>query len=169
MTDPLAGLADIEVLAPPPLLDGATALLLAALLSAVLAGGVIGGLAWYRARLRRSARPAAALPPAREARRRLAGLQAEWEAGITHDRDAAYRLCTLLRNGFALRALDPAAPPAGVDTEAWREWHAAVSGARYQAGGAALTAASFASAHAWLSLHTSGDPHSDPEGAGEHA
>lgn len=144
MTDPLAGLADIEVLAPPPLMGGATMLLLAALLLAVLAGC----LTWRR--LRRRSRPTRRLPPAREAAQRLAGLQADWEAGVTRDRDAAYRLCTLLRNGFGLRTLEPGAPPAGLDADAWREWLAALRCARYQAGGAPLTPAVFDTARDWL-------------------
>lgn len=157
MTDPLAGLADIEVLAPAPLMDAAATLLLAALLLAILAGS----LGWYRyrRRLRRPSPPGPTLPPAREAAQRLAGLQAEWEAGVTSDRDAAYRLCTLLRNGFALRALDPAAPPAGLDADAWRQALDTLRRARYQASAAPLTAASFASAHAWLKREPDGKGH----------
>jgi hypothetical protein len=134
-------------------MGGATPLLLAALLLAIPAGC----LAWYRRRLRRPPSPIPAPPPAREATQRLAGLRTEWETGATSEREAAYRLCTLLRNGLALRALDPEAPPAGLDIDAWREWLAALSRARYQTGGASLTTARFDTARAWLEREQGGD------------
>jgi len=59
--------------------------------------------------------------PAREALRRLAALRSAWQARTISDREAAYRLATLLRLGLALPQLAPQLRPAAVGNEQW--WH----------------------------------------------
>ncbi len=99
----LQRLADI---APPPPLHW-QALDAFALLA--LALGLPLAFVLYR-RLR--ARPAG---PRRQALRRLRRLEADWRGGRCDDRQAAYRLATLLRLGLGLSSLDEAPLPA-------REW-----------------------------------------------
>jgi len=60
--------------------------------------------------------------PAREARRRLGTLRTAWQSHTLTDREAAYRLATLLRLGLAVPQLDAQQPPSVVeDDNTWRE------------------------------------------------
>lgn len=70
--------------------------------------------------------------PAREALRKLAALRAAWQARTISDREAAYRLATLLRLGLALPQLTPQHRPAAVDNEpSWRETLTQLQALRY--------------------------------------
>ncbi|MDX9740355.1 MAG: hypothetical protein RBT81_04125 [Gammaproteobacteria bacterium] len=140
--DPLDALADIEMLAPPSATGAAAALLIAA--------SVLAAVAWRRWRLRQRTPAAASMPAEREAMQRLAALRAAWETGTVGDREAAYRLCALLRIGLGLPALDPEGPPAGVDAESWRHWLRALQRVRYQHEEHPLTGGVFTLADSWL-------------------
>jgi hypothetical protein len=141
--DPLDGLADIEMLPPPPVIGSTVALLVLA--------SLIAAFAWYHWKMRKRTPAAlATVPASREALQRLATLQGEWEAGAIGDREAAYRLCALLRIGLGLRVLDPETVPAGVDEEIWRRWHRELRHVRYRPAEGALTAAAFTTAKCWL-------------------
>ena len=60
--------------------------------------------------------------PAREARRRLVTLRSAWQSHTISDREAAYRLATLLRLGLALPQLNTQDRPSMVeDDTSWRE------------------------------------------------
>lgn len=155
-TTPLAALADIELPAPPdwrPLIAAALILLLCAM------------GAWILHKYRRRRRDARALAPApgdalgpeapedsaRAALARLEALQQEWRAGTVDARAAAYRLGTLLRLGLKLPQLHPAAPPAGLDADAWRETLTGLQDQRYaRTISRPLTPETFARARAWL-------------------
>lgn len=148
--DALAALADIEVPAPPEW--GAAAL---AGLLLILVAAAIGAAAWHR--LRRGQVPATAgtppvrLSPAAEALVRLDALQEHWRAGGVDDREAGYRLCTLLRIGLTLPALDPSVPPAGIPRpEEWRRCLQRLQRLRYAARGETLAAEAFELARLWL-------------------
>jgi hypothetical protein len=115
--DPLAALADIEILAPP---ESSTSLPMALI---VLLIGIIV-IAWLVARLiarrSRSTHIDVALPASTAALQRLAALRADWERGEVNDRETAYRLCALLRIGLKLPELDPRTPPPALShIEAW--------------------------------------------------
>lgn len=70
---------------------------------------------------------------AREARQRLAALRAAWQIRAVSDREAAYRLATLLRLGLALPQLTPQLRPNAVDNEpAWHETLAQLNALRYR-------------------------------------
>lgn len=145
--DPLALLADIEL---PPAPD-ATAPLLAALVLVAIVAATVAAL--HLVRRRRPARRASSgvrPTPAVEAAARLAGLEAAWRDGRITDREAAYRLCTLLRLGLGLQRLDAARPPAGIGAEGWSEHLRVLERLRYGSGGPKLDAAAFREAHAWL-------------------
>ena len=71
--------------------------------------------------------------PAREARRRLVTLRSAWQSHTISDREAAYRLATLLRLGLALPQLNPQLRPNAVgDDASWRETLLQLHALRYR-------------------------------------
>jgi hypothetical protein len=161
--DTLAALADIELPAPPdwrPLIALAAALL-------IMTGALIAYIYIKKRIKKRRRRDAASLPltpplsprekTSREALARLEGLRQEWSAGAIDARAAAYRLGTMLRLGLGLPQLHPAAPPAGLDTNEWRETLLLLQSLRYAPLPAqALTPDIFIRARHWLSQHETG-------------
>lgn len=148
---PLAALADIELPAPPdwrPLIALAAVLLI-----------VAGAALLYLGNRKRTSSPVAPAQAegyhtTREALARLAHLQQEWTAGALDARAAAYRLGTLLRLGLGLPQLHPGTPPAGLDTNEWRETLTLLQDLRYApAPVQRLTPDVFARAQRWLSRH----------------
>jgi len=108
----LSQLADIL---PPPA-PGASWMLL------VTGSAVVIVAVLALVRFLKNHRPRKNALPAREAQQRLGTLRAAWQARTISDREAAYRLATLLRLGLALPQLTPQLRPAAVDDEAlWRE------------------------------------------------
>jgi len=90
----------------------------------------------------------------REARRRLATLRHAWQSKTINDRDAAYRLATLLRLGFGLPQLTPQHCPDAIDEIAWRETLKELHGLRYRnANPPALSSRCFERAEQWLTAH----------------
>ena len=108
----LSQLADIL---PPPAPDGASWMLLVA--GSIVVIVAVLALVWFV----KKHRPRKITLPAREAQQRLRTLRAAWQARAISDREAAYRLATLLRLGLALPQLAPQLRPAAVDNEQW--WH----------------------------------------------
>jgi hypothetical protein len=162
VNDGLAALADIELPAPP---DWRPLIVLAAAALAI----VIAALVVY-ARRRRAptvtpfANDQEETGP-RAALLRLEHLQREWSAGAIDARAAAYRLVTLLRLGLALPQLHPAAPPAGLAEDEWRETLRLLQDLRYRpAAEHALTGAVFARAHDWLRRRVSPNESGDESG-----
>ena len=158
--DPLATLADIELPAPPdwrPLIAAVGLLLLFAAWALVL---------YIRARKRDSI-PAHPRPPApetgpRAALAQLEQLRLEWCSGVLDARTAAYRIGALLRLGLDLPQLLPAAPPAGLDDEEWRETLQLLQSLRYpQAPAQALPPELFDRAQRWLGRHEPRTPTRD--------
>jgi hypothetical protein len=89
--------------------------------------------------------------PAREARQRLAALRAAWQARTLSDREAAYRLATLLRLGLSLPQLAPQSrPPAVDDATAWRDTLGELHTLRYRGQGISLSPQCFDRAEHWL-------------------
>jgi len=91
-------------------------------------------------------------PPAREARRRLAALRNEWQSQAVTDREAAYRLATLLRLGLALPQLSVQRRPRAVEDETlWRETLRQLHALRYRDhSGISLSPQYFERAERWL-------------------
>lgn len=144
--DPLAALADIEILAPPD-----AGMPLAPLLIALVVA--IGVTAWLIARRRRKRKPVEVHPTSvAEALRRLAALRADWETGTVDNREAGYRLCALLRIGLGLPVLDPVAPPPALPRgEEWTLLLHGLQRLRYERGDASLSEEAFELARLWLS------------------
>jgi hypothetical protein len=140
--DPLDRLADIEMLPPPSAPGGAGVVALAII--------AVAALIWYLRKARSKESAPVARAPHQEALQRLDALRAEWLHGAIDDREAAYRLCTLLRIGLGLERLDPEQAPVGLEAETWRSWHLDMQRARYPASGHPLTEALFATAASWL-------------------
>ena len=90
--------------------------------------------------------------PAREARRRLAALRSAWQSHTLSDREAAYRLATLLRLGLALPQLNTQDRPSMVeDDAAWRETLEQLHALRYRdQAGLNLSSQCFERAARWL-------------------
>ena len=148
MTDPqtLAALADIELpdapAWPSPWLE------IAVSAAAIV---VIAVWVWRRLRARREASPLASPSPSREALVRLEALRSQWSAGRLNDREAAYRLCTLLRLGLGLPQLEATSPPSWMQTP--RDWEATVAllrRARYRTEDCGIDERIFAQASGWL-------------------
>lgn len=143
--DPLAGLSDIDRLAPAPVWPETAALVLLGLGAVVLV---------VAARRRRAQRAASADPAGQrrqEAQRRLEAVHRDWRVGRLPDREAAYRLGALLRIGLALDRLRPTEVPAGVgDAAAWEAMVTRLAQARYGRTGGTLDEALFDAASRWL-------------------
>lgn len=152
--DPLAALADIEILAPP---EAGAALLPA--LAAILV--LVGVAAWLIARRHREPLSRTHEPTSspEEALQRLATLRANWQAGTADDRETGYRLCALLRIGLGLPALDPATPPHALPRrEAWAPLLHGLQRLRYARGGAHLSEEAFDLAMLWLAAAQTRNP-----------
>ncbi len=148
----LATLADIELPIPPE----APSLVLLVLTVLAVAAVIAILLLWQR----RGAAPGHApeaepsrLPVGQQALQRLAALEAAWSAGRINDREAGFRLCTLLRLGLGLAQIDGARPPAGVDDGRWRAFVSRLREIRYRPYHAPVTAALFEQARDWLAPH----------------
>ncbi len=90
--------------------------------------------------------------PAREARRRLAALRSAWQSHTISDREAAYRLTTLLRLGLALPQLNTQDRPSTVeDDTSWRETLEELHALRYRnQAELSLSSQCFERAASWL-------------------
>lgn len=137
----LQQLADVL---PPPAPDGYWMLPVIVLVIALAAAGV-----WWWTRRRRTAGSDA---PACEARRRLRELRSAWQAQAVPDREAAYRLATLLRLGLRLPQLSTELRPTMIsDPSAWERTLAELHVLRYRhAVGSALSIQCFDHADEWL-------------------
>jgi hypothetical protein len=140
----LSQLADIL---PPPAPGGPDwmLLVLVGIICCVLAAAL---LVWFRKkRLSKQLNL-----PAREARRRLAALRSAWQSHTLSDREAAYRLATLLRLGLALPQLNTQVPPSMVeDHTSWRETLEQLHALRYRdEAGLSLSSQCFEYTARWL-------------------
>lgn len=149
----LSRLADIELppVAPWALYEGVATVFGLALILALL-GGLIGYAIGKHLRSRlRPAMAEAATPasPIDDALMRLDALTTAWQAGNIKEREAAYRLVTLLRLGLGLPQLPPKAP-AGIPQAAWESLLDHCSALRYRPGAAGLDAQMFSQVRAWL-------------------
>ena len=90
--------------------------------------------------------------PAQEAQRRLAALRSAWQSRTLGDREAAYRLATLLRLGLTLPQLNIQGRPSMVDDDnSWRETLELLHALRYRdQTELSLTSQSFEHAARWL-------------------
>lgn len=119
----LKQLADIL---PPPA-PGPGWILPVIAVAVTLAAALI--LVWFVKR-RRSLHAAL---PASEARQRLTALRSAWQDRRISDREAAYRLATLLRLGLGLPQLAPQRrPPAVDDAASWYETLTQLHALRYR-------------------------------------
>jgi hypothetical protein len=148
VNDPLAALADIELPDPPAAWMPEWLMLVIAIAAAAV---VVLGLAAHRRGARKAAASAPPPAPARaEARRRLDRLRRDWQAGGIDDREAAYRLCALLRIGLGLPQLDPASPPRSAEPAEWAGMMAELRRLRYRPAERGLEARLFDRAAEWL-------------------
>jgi hypothetical protein len=139
----LSQLADIL---PPPAPGGPDWMLLVLVgIVCVLAAAVIVWF-WKKHHSRRI------ILPAREARQRLAALRSAWQSHTLSDREAAYRLATLLRLGLALPQLNMQDRPNMVEDDAsWRETLELLHALRYRdQAGLSLSSQCFERAARWL-------------------
>ena len=90
--------------------------------------------------------------PAREAQRRIKALSTAWQTHKLSDREAAYRLATLLRLGLALPQLNTQVPPSMVeDHTSWRETLEQLHALRYRdEAGLSLSSQCFEYTARWL-------------------
>ena len=144
----LSRLADIELPAPPdwqPLLITGGAIIIALML-----------IAFTRLYIRHIKKIPAdigtRLDPALAARLQLQQLVHDWQSRTISDREAAYRLTTLLRLGLGLPQLTHACPPhIAADQHAWQDTVRLCSNLRYQETSAIrLTPEIFQRAEQWL-------------------
>lgn len=124
----LSRLADIELPAAP---DWQPLVIAAAAIITLMVILIAARLVW-RSRKRRGGDRQTATPLVM-AQARLEQTRRDWQAGAIDDREAAYRLATLLRLGFGLPQLlheRPAHPP--VAPSEWREITQLLERLRYQ-------------------------------------
>ncbi len=143
--DALTKLADIIPPAPPAPLAWWPWLIAAFFIAALAV------FAWWW-RSRRRAVAASPLDRRVEALAALNNLHEEWTAKRIDDRDAAYRLATVLRLGLGLAQLSDEPPPVAVnEAPLWRDALAQLNRQRYPAArGQALPPALFEHARRWL-------------------
>ncbi len=146
-TGTLSRLADIELPAAP---DWQPLIIAAAFIIAIT---VILTAAWlvWRSRKRNTDNRQTATPLA-TAQTRLEQTRMDWQAGKMDDREAAYRLATLLRLGLGLPQLTPECPShLATDQAAWRDTLCLFEQLRYQqTPQATLTLEVFQRAKNWL-------------------
>jgi hypothetical protein len=138
----LKQLADIL---PPPAPHNLSWLLAVATIVAIVVAVV---LVWLVKRRRSGTQTS----PARDAQQRLAALRAAWQARTLSDREAAYRLATVLRLGLSLPQLAPHARPSAVDdAAAWYDTLKELQTLRYRnQSSATLSPQCFDRAALWL-------------------
>ncbi len=125
----LSRLADIELPAPPdwqPLLITGGVITIALLL-------IVFIRLYIQRRKKISAYNNKLSDPALTARLKLQQLINDWQSHTVNDREAAYRLTTLLRLGLGLPQLTPICPPhIAADQRAWQETVSLCTNLRYQ-------------------------------------
>ena len=125
----LSRLADIELPVPPdwqPLLIVSGVIVVALLL-------IIFTRLYIRHGAKLSTDTGVHLDPALAAHLQLQQLINDWQSRIINDREAAYRLTTLLRLGLGLPQLTPTCPPhIAADQQAWQETVMICTRLRYQ-------------------------------------
>ncbi len=127
-TGTLSRLADIEMPAAP---DWQPFIIAAAAIVAITAILIAAWLVW-RSRKHRTGNRQTATPLAM-AQTRLEQTRMDWQAGKMDDREAAYRLATLLRLGLGLPQLTPECPShLATDQTAWRDTLRLFEQLRYQ-------------------------------------
>lgn len=147
--DTLQGLADVIPPAPP----AATPWWLW-LLAALAFIAIVALVVWRITRRRRRAAPSDDLRG--DALAALSALRLAWEAKRIDDRDAAYRLATVLRRGLGLAQLSDDNPPATInDAPLWRDTLQQLDRQRYRRlRGQPLPPELFERAHRWLTTET---------------
>lgn len=147
--DTLQRLADIIPPAPPAATPWWLWLLVALAFIAIVALVV-----WRITRRRRRAAPTGDLRG--DALAALRALRVAWEAKQIDDRDAAYRLATVLRRGLGLAQLSDDNPPATInDAPLWRDTLQQLNRQRYRRQrGQPLPPELFERAHRWLTAET---------------
>jgi hypothetical protein len=146
MIDPLAALADIEL----PDAPGSAG---SALLAIVIAAAVVALSVAIVLRHRQGKHepiPPQSPAPGREARRRLDALHADWLAGELDDREAAYRICAVLRIGLHLAQLMPSRPPPHIQADEWAGIVERLQILRYRPAGRGLDEKVFERIAGWL-------------------
>ena len=125
----LSRLADIELPAPPnwqPLLIAGGAIIIALML-------IVLTRLYIRHKKKSSSDTGLHLDPALAAHLQLQQLIHDWQSHAINDREAAYRLVTLLRLGLGLPQLTHTCPPhIAADQQAWQETVALCTHLRYQ-------------------------------------
>lgn len=149
----LSRLADIELPAPPnwqPLLIAGGAIIIALML-------IVLTRLYIRHKKKSSSDTGLHLDPALAAHFQLQQLIHDWQSHAINDREAAYRLVTLLRLGLSLPQLTHTCPPhIAADQQAWQETVTLCTHLRYQpASLTPLSLETFQRAEQWL-LKTSG-------------
>ena len=147
-SETLSGLADIELPAPPdwqPLLIAGGVIIIFLMLIVLIRLTI-------RHRKKSSVDIGAHLDPALAARLQLQQLIHDWQSHTINDREAAYRLVTLLRLGLGLPQLTDTCPPhIAADQQAWQETVALCTHLRYQqAPTTLLSLETFQRAEQWL-------------------
>jgi hypothetical protein len=140
----LSQLADIL---PPPAPGGPDWLLLG-MIGGICCLVIVAALLWF---IKKHYSPRSN-SPTREARRRLAALRDEWQSHTLTDREAAYRLATLLRLGLAVPQLSTHIRPSTVKDETlWRGTLEQLQALRYRNESAhSLSPQCFDHAERWL-------------------
>jgi hypothetical protein len=141
-------LADIELPAPPdwqPLLMASGVIIIALML-------IIFTRLYIRHGKTSRTEIDAHLDPALAARLKLQQLIQDWQSQAISDREAAYRLTTLLRLGLDLPQLTPTCPPhIAADQHAWQDTLRLCANLRYQETSALrLTPEIFQRVEQWL-------------------
>lgn len=147
--DTLQRLADIIPPAPP----AATPWWLW-LLAALASIAIVALVAWRITRRRRRTAPSGDLRG--DALAALNALRSAWEAKQIDDRDAAYRLATVLRRGLGLAQLSDDNPPAAInDAPLWRDTLQQLDRQRYRRQRERpLPPELFERVHRWLTAET---------------
>lgn len=124
--DTLNRLADIDLPAAP---DWQPWIIAAAMIVLVLALVVAG---WYVRHHRARGLASTMIARSAMAQQRVEQVRAGWLSGTISDREAAYRLATLLRLGLGLPQLTPDRPPVAAEQSVWRETIHLFEQLRYQ-------------------------------------
>lgn len=146
-TATLSRLADIELPATP---DWQPFIIAAAAIVAITAILIAAWLVWRSRKCRAGNRQSAT--PLATVQTRLEQTRMEWQAGKMDDREAAYRLATLLRLGLGLPQITPECTAhLAADQTAWQDTLHLFEQLRYQqAPQTGLTVDVFQRAKQWL-------------------